>query len=173
VLIKIWKNLKHHTRFGLITGLAIMIYIGIVHGMNPKNYILAEFGVFPILIVGLAISTLRYLKLNKYDLTFADTFGNGFRTAAMTALLVAALNMLSYTLYPQLKQRKLEELRERMTVRNERNEDIEREIAEKDKNFYSLELNGTIFPIMLCGAISSLVMSLARPRVNTGTLPKN
>jgi hypothetical protein len=173
VLIKIWQGLKHHTRFGLITGFAITLYIGIVKGTSLKDLKVAEFGIFLILIIGIAVSAMRFLKNHKYQVDFGTAFGNAFRTAAMASLLVVAFNMLSYVMYPQLKQQKLEQLRQQGKALGKPDVEVDKVVAEQDKNFYSLELSRTIFPLMLLGAISSLVMSLARPRVNSSTLPKN
>jgi hypothetical protein len=157
------KNLKHHTKFGLITGLAIATYIGIVKGSALKQVPVAEFGIFVILIVGIAASALQFLKVRSYTLDFPSAFGNAFRTAAMASLLVVAVTMLSYVLYPQLKKDKLAAFRRQGIAYNRPWEEIDKLVAEQDKNFYSLELSRTIFPLMALGSIASLLMAVVTP----------
>jgi hypothetical protein len=154
------KNLKHHTRWGLITGLLITIYIGLAKGTALKAIPAAEFGIFLILIAGVAASAFLFAKLKNYEINFGNAFGNAFRTTAMTALLVVAANMLSYVMYPKLKQDKLDALRQQGVALNKPTIEIDKVVAEQDKNFYALELSRTIFPLMMIGVLSSLVMGV-------------
>jgi hypothetical protein len=157
------KNLKHHTRYGLIIGLAIAIYIGIVKGTSLKQVPVAEFGIFVLLILGIAASALGFLKANNFSTDFPSAFGNAFRTAAMAALLVVAFTMLSYVLYPQLKAEKLAAFRQQGVALNRPTAEIDKNVAEQEKNFYSLELSRTIFPLMALGSIASLLMAVITP----------
>jgi hypothetical protein len=164
------KNLKHHTRWGLITGILIAIYIGIAKGTALKAVPAAEFGIFLILILGVATSAFLFAKAQGYQINFGSAFGNAFRTTAMSAILVVAINMLSYVMYPQLKKDKLEALRQQGIELKKPMEEINKVVAEQDKNFYALELSRTVFPIMMIGVLSSLVMSVFTTFMSRSTL---
>jgi hypothetical protein len=115
---------------------------------------------FPLLlfIAGILWSINLYGKQIKHNSGFGNYFSHGFKTSAIVTLIMIAFVIISLFIFPEIKERGIEESRKAMVAQNKlTNEQIESYLATTKKFYAVIAIGFTLFLYMSLGALSSLV----------------
>jgi hypothetical protein len=166
-LIIIKHILMNSSRYGLYTGIALSIYT-LVITLTPLSLIrVAEFGIFAILIIGIVIGSLQYAKAKQYSLNFGEYFGVAFRIVASSILVLVLTKIILHFAFPQFKEQKLAALKQQGLALNKPLAEVNKVVAEQSEHYLSLEISRTVFPIMILGSITCIVVAFGLSKINT------
>jgi hypothetical protein len=153
-----------HIAYGLITGLVmVVILLGLylaglafTPGMQYVQYLA--------LLVGLIMNAMAYTKANDGYVTFANVFGSCFKAVMIVALVVTAWSLLSSFIFPEMKEKALEVMREQLSKRQKMSDDqLDTALNFYKKNWNILAIAGPLFNTLFVGAILALIAA-AIPR---------
>ncbi len=153
------KN-KNHFHFALIGSLIIIVlaFIQYFAEISSQNML---FRWLPTLILAGTIiwGCINYSKINDADVTFGEVFGNGFRITAIMTLIAIGFMVLFVTLFPDYKERLIEESMQAAAQqgRGGSQEDAEKALEMVSKNFMLFMVAGGLFMYLLIGVVCSLV----------------
>ncbi|RPE05926.1 DUF4199 domain-containing protein [Chitinophaga lutea] len=153
------KN-KNHLPFALVGSLIIIVlaFIQYFAGISSQNGL---FKWLPTLVLAGTIiwGCINYSKINDADVTFGEVFGNGFRITAIMTLIAIGFMLLFVTLFPDYKERLIEESMQAAASsgRGGSEEDTEKAMEMVRKNFMLFMIAGGLFMYLLIGVVSSLV----------------
>ena len=111
-----------------------------------------------ILIGGLIVFIGMYAKSKEYHVSFGGLFSYGFKTTAITTLIVVVCMLIFFLAFPQFKEKILEVARKGMEDGGKMSDNqIEQGMAFFSKNFLLFTVGGALFMYLLLGAIGSLI----------------
>ncbi|MCB0696923.1 MAG: DUF4199 domain-containing protein [Chitinophagaceae bacterium] len=149
-----------HKTYGLVTALAMIIVnvIFYVTGLTFKTGWAGYVQYVPFLI-GIILNAQAYSKANDANVTYGSVFTSGFKSSAITALVLLAWTFLSvYLIFPEMKDKSMEMAAEQMAKNpNMTDEQIEMGLEMTKKFFIPFMVGGVIFGTMFFGAIFSLI----------------
>jgi len=147
-----------HIMYGLITGIA-MVIVGVsiyiagaafVKGMNYVSYI-------P-LLAGTLLNAIAFSKANNGYVTFGNVFGSGFKLAMVASLIMIAWGFLQPLVFPDLKEKAMNMVREKMSQNPKITEDqIEAYLSMSKKYWNVFMIGGILLGNLFLGAIFSLI----------------
>lgn len=149
---------KNHLHFGLI-GSLIIIVLSIVQYMANISSQHPVFRWLPtvVLVVAVIWACINFSKINNGDVTFGEVFSNGFKTTAVMTVLTALFLILFVTLFPDFKERLMDEAAAVTAERGGTPEQIEQGIEMMRKNFMVFMMAGVVFMTLITGVVVSLV----------------
>jgi hypothetical protein len=155
------ENKSSHIIYGFVTGviMVVMSLIFYLMGLSfqaDKQYI--SYLLFVPLFAGVIMNGIAFSKANEGYVTFANVFGNCFKAVMVVALVMVAWNTLSIFVFPEMKEKGLEMVREQMGKKQEMTDeqlDTMVNLSRKYWNFFMVA--GTIFMNLFWGAIASLL----------------
>jgi hypothetical protein len=114
-----------------------------------------------IMFIGVIITCIQFSKLNDGDVTFGSVFANGFRTTAVIAVITVLFSVIFVLVFPDIKEKALEEARRQMEAQGQSDEMIEKALAMTSKMFMVFVVAGGVFGTLLFGVIASLIGAAA------------
>jgi hypothetical protein len=149
------KKVQTHRKYGLFTGLAIVI-VGLILYVTGNNFEKwAQYVMYAPFLLGLILNAHAYAKANNNYVSYGNVFGSCFKTAAIVTLIVLAWSFVSIFIFPDMKDKALEMAQKGMLENNMSDEQIQQALDMTKKYFYPFMMGGIIFGYMLWGAILS------------------
>ncbi|GAA0547904.1 DUF4199 domain-containing protein [Chitinophaga japonensis] len=150
------KN-KIHLQYGLILSAILVLLSVLYYVMNLNTAKWTQWVNILIMFAGVIFTCIQYAKANDGNVTFGNVFASGFKTTAIIALITVLFGVLFVLIFPEIKEKALEQVRLDMEKQGQSDEVIENAIAMTDKMFMVFMLAGGIFGTLFFGAIASLI----------------
>lgn len=150
-------NNKSHLSYGLVTGLALLVYSLALYFTDQSNNPVLKYGTAVIMLVGTILSCLNYSKIHQGAVSFGEVFTTGFKTAAIYALISVAFTVVFLIVFPDIKDKALEAARQQMEEQHKPQEVIDSGLAIAEKFFMAFAIGGSLFGCLLYGAVFSLL----------------
>ena len=150
-------NNKSHIAYGLVIGLALMLYSVILYVTDLMQNPVLKYGSAPIMLVGILLSCFNYSKINQGAVTFGDVFTNGFKTTAVFTIISVVFTIIFLIAFPDVKEKALETARQEMEAKHTPQASIDQGIAIVEKFFMAIAIAGSLFGCLIYGAIFSVI----------------
>src|ERR1035437_407380 len=142
---------------GFIIGLIMIAFSLTVSFLGlQSNSIFQWFG-YGIFLIGIILAISQYGKQLNYNSKFGDYFAHGFKVSAVVTLLMIVFLIIFMTVFPEFKDKTMDEARKGMTTKNLSEEQIEKAIDITRKFFMVFLIGGALLGYLLFGAIASLI----------------
>ncbi len=146
---------------GLILGLIAIVLSVLTQTLIPDLKEQQKYGWISqaILFAGIIWACWSYAKDMNSNVTFGNVFAHGFKTTAVLTSISLVFTILSVTLlFPELKDKALENAREQMTEQGQLNDTQIDQALEMTRKFFTVfVIGGVIISTLLVGAIASLI----------------
>lgn len=146
-----------HFTYGLVTGLIVVVIAAAFQVMkvppkSPVQYIL-----YLPFAVGVIMACTNYAKSMDNYVTFGKVFTIGFKTTTLVTLLVLAWVLLSFVIFPDIKEEYINMSLQAMEEQDLTDAQIDSAMGITEKMFYPIMIGGAIFGNMVPGLIFSLI----------------
>ncbi|MGI8581520.1 MAG: DUF4199 domain-containing protein [Chitinophagaceae bacterium] len=142
---------------GFIIGL-IMIAVSLVASFTGiQSNSSFQWFIYCIFLIGVIVSILQYGKQINYNSTFGNYFAHGFKVSALVTLMMIVFLVLFISVFPDFKEKAMEEARKSMTTKNISEEQIEKAMEMTRKFFTVFLIGGALLGYLLFGAIASVI----------------
>ncbi|MEJ7738586.1 MAG: DUF4199 domain-containing protein [Chitinophagaceae bacterium] len=150
-----------HIVAGTIVG-AVAIILFLVYYYTGLSFKRNFWGWIPALVtLGLIVFfVIQYGKANNDRLTFGRLFNYGFKTTAIFALIMTLFTVLVVYLFPEYKEKFMEEMYNQMDTNSNIPEEQKETALNMTEKFFTISMiGGALFMNMLIGTIASLIGS--------------
>ena len=113
--------------------------------------------IYCIFFIGIIFSIYQYGKQVNYNSTFGNYFAHGFKVSAMVTILMIAFLVIFMTVFPEFKEKAMDEARKSMSSKNLSEEQVEKALDITKKFFMVFLIGGALLGYLLFGAIASLI----------------
>ena len=110
-----------------------------------------------IFIGGVILSVWIYGKEIQHQSTFGNYFAHGFKTGAVVTCLMIVFLVIFMNIFPEFKERALEEARKGMERRNASEEQVDKAFEFTKKFFTVFMIGGALVIYLFLAAVSALV----------------
>ena len=142
---------------GFIIGL-IMIAVSLTASFSGIEASGAfQWVIYCIFFAGIIVSIYQFGKQVNHNSTFGNYFAHGFKTSAMVTILMIAFLVIFMTVFPEFKEKAIEEAKKSMSSKNLSQEQIEKALDLTKKFFMVFLIGGALLGYLLFGAIASLI----------------
>lgn len=142
---------------GFIIGL-IMIAVSLTASFSGIEASGAfQWVIYCIFFAGIIVSIYQFGKQVNHNSTFGNYFAHGFKTSAMVTILMIAFLVIFMTVFPEFKEKAMEEAKKSMSSKNLSPEQIEKALDLTKKFFMVFLIGGALLGYLLFGAIASLI----------------
>ena len=142
---------------GFIIGL-IMIAVSLTASFSGIEASGAfQWVIYCIFFAGIIVSIYQFGKQVNHNSTFGNYFAHGFKTSAMVTILMIAFLVIFMTVFPEFKEKAMEEAKKSMRSKNLSQEQIEKALDLTKKFFMVFLIGGALLGYLLFGAIASLI----------------
>lgn len=142
---------------GFIIGL-IMIAVSLTASFSGIEASGAfQWVIYCIFFAGIIVSIYQFGKQVNHNSTFGNYFAHGFKTSAMVTILMIAFLVIFMTVFPEFKEKAMEEAKKSMSSKNLSPEQIEKVLDLTKKFFMVFLIAGALLGYLLFGAIASLI----------------
>ena len=142
---------------GFIIGL-IMIAVSLTASFSGIEASGAfQWVIYCIFFAGIIVSIYQFGKQVNHNSTFGNYFAHGFKTSAMVTILMIAFLVIFMTVFPEFKEKAMEEAKKSMSSKNLSQEQIEKALDLTKKFFMVFLIAGALLGYLLFGAIASLI----------------
>ena len=132
---------------------SIAIYFSGVDLNSPVKWLS-----YCILVAGIIISVLQYGKQIDYNATFGNYFAHGFKVAAAITVLMVIYMIVFIYIFPDFKEKALEEARKAMDAKNNISEEQKTTALEMTKKLFTVfVVGGTLLSTIIIGVIGALI----------------
>lgn len=154
------KQPLHSLLAGLILGL-VLVGLSLLPAGSTPGWL---GGVLVILCVGAFVHLFG--RKNNYQLSFGELFGYGFRIAIAVALVYVIYIGITAVVSPELKAQAIAAAKaEYEKQKGVTPSDVENFVNTMNKNFWIQMVGGSMFVLMVMGAIGSLLGAAVTKRV--------
>lgn len=144
---------------GTILALALMAFSLVTYFLGQAGN--KSLSYISLLIFGAAIifSCIYYAKQNNGNVTFGNTFADGFKTSAAASAISLVYMYLAFKfIMPDVIDLSIEEARKGMAEnKNLSSEQVNQSLAMMEKFFIPFAIGGALFMYLLIGVIASLI----------------
>lgn len=154
-------NNKNHLQYGLVISAIIILLSVLFYVMNLSGEKWTQWVAIGIMFVGVLFTCIQFAKINNGNVTFGNVFANGFKTVSVIALITTLFSVIFVLLFPEIKEKALEQVRLDMEKQGQSDEIIETAINMTSKMFMVFMIAGGIFGTLFFGAIASLIGAAA------------
>lgn len=142
---------------GFIIGL-IMIAISLTASfMGVQANGSFQWVIYCVFFLGIVFSVYQYGRQVNYNSTFGNYFAHGFKTSAMVTILMIAFLVIFMTVFPEFKEKAMDEARKSMNSKNLSEDQVEKALDITKKFFMVFVVGGALLGYLLFGAIASLI----------------
>lgn len=151
------QNVTTPTTKGMVLGLILIVIalatyfsgIKVNGGIQWLGYI--------IFCAGIIFSISQYGKQVDYASTYGNYFAHGFKISAIVTILMIVYVVIFISLFPEFKDKAMEEARKGMQTKNLSEEQMDKAIEISRKFFMVFLIGGTLFGYLLFGVVASLI----------------
>jgi Protein of unknown function (DUF4199) len=152
------KKQMSHVVAGLLIAALIVLFAIITNFLGAAQQSSLGFIQYLIIIGGLVFFIYQYGRANHFTKGFGDLFAYGFKATAVYTLIFVVFIVLFFLLFPDMKEKSLEAARQQMETNNKLTDDqIDQAMKISRKFFWIGVVGGSIFVLIVIGAIGSLV----------------
>ncbi|WP_217607072.1 DUF4199 domain-containing protein [Chitinophaga sp. GbtcB8] len=148
---------SNHLQYGLVISAILILLSVLFYVMNLSTESWVKWVSTVVIFVGVIFTCTQFAKLNDGNVTFGNVFANGFKTTSLIALVTVLFSVVFILIFPDIKEKALEEARRQMEKQGQSDDVIEKAIAMTSKMFMVFVLAGGIFGTLFFGAIASLI----------------
>ena len=142
---------------GFIIGL-IMIAVSLTASFSGIEASGAfQWVIYCIFFAGIIVSIYQFGKQVNHNSTFGNYFAHGFKTSAMVTILMIAFLVIFMTVFPEFKEKAMDEAKKSMSSKNLSTDQIEKALDLTKKFFMVFLIGGALLGYLLFGAIASLI----------------
>lgn len=147
-----------HVSAGLIIAALLVVFSIIVQFMGLAQNQAIGLLQYAVIIGGLIYFITQWGKANNYQLGFGNLFAYGFKATAVFTIINIVFLIIFFLVFPDMKEKTFEMARETME-KNPRmtEEQIDQAIDFTQRFFWVGLIGGTMFMLVLIGAIGSLI----------------
>jgi hypothetical protein len=142
---------------GFIIGLIMIALSLTVSFLGLQSNSIFQWLGYGIFLIGIILAISQYGKQLNYNSKFGDYFAHGFKVSAVVTLLMIVFLIIFMTVFPEFKDKAMDEARKGMTTKNLSEEQIEKAIDITRKFFMVFLIGGALLGYLLFGAIASLI----------------
>lgn len=142
---------------GFIIGLIMIAFSLTVSFLGLQSNSIFQWLGYGIFLIGIILAISQYGKQLNYNSKFGDYFAHGFKVSAVVTLLMIVFLIIFMTVFPEFKDKAMDEARKGMTTKNLSEEQIEKAIDITRKFFMVFLIGGALLGYLLFGAIASLI----------------
>ncbi len=166
------KITTHFTK-GIVIG-AVMVTLGFTFQMLDIYDKWVQWLTMGIYFAALIWSCIFFSKQMNADVSFGQVFSHGFKTVAIVTLISIASFVITYFLFPEIKEKAMEMARQEM-AKDERltQEMIDQAISWTDKFYLVFGIIGSLFGFALTGAIASLIGAAVAKKNPNQNMPQS
>lgn len=147
-----------HVKAGLIIAGALVIYSFIIQIMGLTQNSAVGLLQYAIIIGGIIFFVKKYGKDNDYILSFGNLFAYGFKATTVFTVINILFLIVFFAVFPDLREKTFEIAREQMQQNPSLSEEqVEKAIDVARRFFWVGLVGGTMFLLVLIGAIGSLI----------------
>lgn len=156
---------------GIIIALIIMVLhiITFFSGFSIDGW--TQYVIYAVFIAGIIASCIIYGKQMNGNVTFGNTFAHGFKVTAVVAVLMVAFFLLFTAVFPEVKEKMLETVKEKMSTDPRLTQDkIDQAMENSQKSFTVFMIAGTLFGNIFIGLLASLIGAAVTKRNPDSTI---
>jgi hypothetical protein len=147
-----------HVTAGLIIAAVLVVFSIIINFMGLTQQRSLGLLQYVLIIGGLIYFITQYGKANNYTLSFGNLFAYGFKATAVFTIINIVFLIIFFLVFPEMKEKSFELARQQMEENPNVSEDqIEQGIDIARRFFWVGLIGGTMFFMILIGAIGSLI----------------
>ncbi len=147
-----------HVLYGAISGIAMVVIILAIYLTGSSEVTGMRFLPNLPLVLGVALNGIAYSKANGGDVTFKNVFASCFKAAMLICLMVILYTIVSAYVFPEIKIKMIEAMRAQPPEKQGMTEEQkQKSIALMTKYFVTIMVSYTILPLLIWGAVSSLI----------------
>ncbi|MEO8763112.1 MAG: DUF4199 family protein [Ginsengibacter sp.] len=145
------------TTKGLVIGLLLIILALAVYFANIQVNGPSQWIGYVVFIGGVIWSIYSYAKQVDYNATFGNYFAHGFKVSATVTAIMIIYIVIFITLFPDFKEKALEQARAGMHEKNNMTEEQMTQAMEWTRKFFMVFLiGGTLVGYLILGALAAL-----------------
>lgn len=145
------------TTKGLLIGLVLVIIALITYFSGVKMNGGIQWLGYIVLLIGIVICIAQYGKQVDYKSTFGNYFAHGFKISAIVTIIMIIYVVVFILLFPEFKDKAMEEARKNMQSKNLSEEQMDKAIEISRKFFVTFLIAGTLVGYLILGVIASLI----------------
>lgn len=147
-----------HVKAGLLIAAALVVFSIIVNFLGLTNTPGVNLLQYVIIIGGLILLVNQYGKANDHRVSFGNLFSYGFKATAVYTILFIVFTILFFLLFPDIKEKTFEMARVQLEEKGTFSDDeIDNAIGISRRFFWPGVVGGTMFIMIVIGAIGSLI----------------
>lgn len=159
-----------HIPYAFVTAIAIIIYLAVLYitgnSFKPGLSTIA----YAIFLVGIILNAINYSKVNNANVTFGQVFGSGFKATAIIVLVTIAWTVLSFYIFPDMKDKMIDYIREQ-ALKNVKGKD--EDVAENIEKGISMFTDHLKLFVSMSTAFYNLVAGLIFSLIGAAVAKKN
>ncbi|MFO0415336.1 MAG: DUF4199 domain-containing protein [Bacteroidota bacterium] len=167
------NKITSHITKGVVIG-SVMVTLGFAFQMMDIYDKWVQWLTMGIYFAALIWSCIFFSKQMNADVSFGQVFSHGFKTVAIVTLISIASFVISYFIFPEIKEKAMEMARQDM-AKDERltQEMIDQAISWTDKFYLVFGIIGSLFGFALTGAIASLIGAAVAKKNPNQNMPQS
>jgi uncharacterized membrane protein len=148
-------------KIGILAGVLIGLVSFLIQYFNLIQNRLAGFTLFLIIVFASLTSVLALKKKLGTNASFGKLFAAGFGTTATTTVIAVFLILLTYKIHPSFREREVQEIINNGVKNGSTPTDAIEKAKEIDAHFFTIKSSQYLFPLMVTGAIFSVLGAAA------------
>lgn len=161
------KTKNAHLLAGLVIGIAVIVAYLVISYTGLKNNSLAAFLPAIVLFVMAVLNVVNYSGKVEEPLTFGNAFAYGFKSIAVTSIIMIAYSVFSATvLFPELKEQAVQGTIEALKQQgNTLPADIEKIARDSvNKGYIPIAISSALVSTLVTGALGSALGAALRKK---------
>jgi len=142
---------------GVIISLIIIVIALATTFLNQKVNGSFQWVGYLVFLAGIILSITYYGKQVDYQSTFGNYFAHGFKVSAIVTIIMIFYVVIFMALFPEFKEKAMEEARKGMENKNLSDEQIDKAFEFTRRFFTVLLIGGTLVYYLFIGAIAALI----------------
>lgn len=160
-----------HTTYGLITGLATIIFGALMLAMKMDMDSGLQYVTYLIMLAGLVMNAMAYAKANDNYVTFGNVYGSCFKAVLIMSVLALVWGIVIIYAFPDLKDEVLSKMADKFEKDGTPEEQAEVAMNMTEKYWGITMIFGSLIGTMFMGALLSLIAA-AIPK-KKGAMPEH
>jgi tetrahydromethanopterin S-methyltransferase subunit B len=160
-----------HTTYGLITGLATIIFGALMLAMKMDMDSGLQYVTYLIMLAGLVMNAMAYAKANDNYVTFGNVYGSCFKAVLIMSVLALVWGIVIIYAFPDLKDEVLSKMADKFEKDGTPEEQAEVAMNMTEKYWGVTMIFGSLIGTMFMGALLSLIAA-AIPK-KKGAMPEH
>ncbi|NCX96116.1 MAG: DUF4199 domain-containing protein [Chitinophagia bacterium] len=162
-----------HITYGTVAGISMVVVMLILHitGLAYANKIYNNIAWIPFLMI-MILNAISYSNSLDNYVTFGQVFGNSFKAAMVTTLIIIAYSVLTIFVFPEMKEKAMGLVQDEMMKQGKVDEATMDKAMSITRNFYPVILiSSSVFTGLFYGALFALIGALVAKKKGNNPHP--